>query len=186
MPQTPNTSSSAYCTAIQFFGFYARSLAADVLRATPESPRPSYLAMIDPANPAGQRLLQHLGKGAGEIEAACSIAHRYSPADLNALTGVSAHLLNGLNAARAMWSMYQILKPGSARPDEVPGAKESAELLKALRDGEMIFSFEETQDAGIPSVNQAEPAKLLTPNVVLRASRLFPNYGLNRLTGGGE
>ena len=149
-------------------------------------PRPSYLAMIDPANPAGARLVVHLNRGAGEIEAACGIAQRYLPLDLQALAGVSQILLQGLNAARSMWSMYQILKPGSARPDDVPGARESADLLKALRDGEMIFGFDETQESGLPTVQQAQPSQLLTPNVVGYAQRLFVNYGLNRLNGGGN
>lgn len=186
MAQTPNSSSSAYVTAVQLFDFYTRSIVADTLRWSPSAPRPSYMAMTDSANPAGAKLLVHLNRGAGEIEAACGIAKRYVPDDLAALTGVSQTLLQGLNAARCMWSLYQILKPGSARPEEVPGAKESAELLKSLRDGEMIFGFFETQDAGLPSVVQANPQALLTPNVVGYALRLFPNYGMNRLIGGGS
>jgi hypothetical protein len=48
----------------------------------------------------------------------------------------------------------------------------------------MIFSFEETQQAGLPTVQQAAPSQLLTPNVVGRARRLFPFAGQNRLQGG--
>lgn len=186
MAQTPRTSSAAYVTAKQAMSFVARQLWADILRETPEQPRPSYLAMLDPANPAGDRLLYYLKEGAGEIEAACGVAKRYLPDDLNALTGVSAVLLQKLNTARALWTGYQFLKPATARPDECPGAKESAELLKMLRDGEMIFGFTESQDAGLPSVQEASPNLLVTPNVVGYATRLFPTYGLNRLTGGGE
>lgn len=186
MALTPNSSATAYCTPAQFLTFYTRTLAADMLRATPDAPRPSYLAMLDSTNPAGAKLLFHLARGAGEIEAACSIAQRYQPLDLAALTGVSLTLLQGINAARGMWSLYQTLKPGAARPEEVPGARESAEMLKALRDGEMIFAFAETQESGLPTVQQAQPSQLLTPNVVGYAQRLFPFYGLNRLTGGGS
>lgn len=176
MPQTTNSSAAPYLTAFRFFDYYAPQLAADMLRATPDAPRPSYLAMVDPANPAGQRLLVFLGRGAGEIEAACSIAQRYSPADLNNLTGVSQDLLQGLNAARAMWGIYQRLKPGSARPEDCPGAKESEALLDALRDGQRVFSFFETQAAGLPVVSAPNPSMLLTPNIVGRATRLFPSY----------
>ena len=186
MPLTPNSAATSYCTLVGFFDFYSKQIAADVLRKTSEMPRPSYLAMIDPLNPAGARLQRHLNRGAGEIEAACSIARRYQPADLAVLTGVSRDLLEGLNAARAMWSAYQILKPGSARPEEVPGAKESAELIKALRDGEAIFGFDETMEAGLPDTSPANPSQLLTPNVVGYAQRLFPFYGANRLLGGGN
>lgn len=183
MPQTPNSATTPYCSASQFFDFYSPPLAADVLRAAPEAPRPSYLAMLDPANPAGAKLLVFLSQGAGEIEAACGIARRYVPADLQALTGVSQTLLRGLNAARAMWGLYRRLKPGSARPDDCPGAKESFELLKALRDGEMVFGFDETQEAGLPSVQQANPGKLLTPNVVGKAYRLFGQFGPGYFNG---
>jgi hypothetical protein len=183
---TPNSASTSYCSAVDFFSFYARTIAADMLKPAPEFPRPSYLAMIDPANPAAQKLQIHLNRGAGEIEAACAIAKRYEPEDLNALTGVSQVLLHGINAARCMWSLYQTLKPGSARMEECPGAKESWELLEELRDGQLIFGFFETMDAGLPSVVQAAPAKLVTPNVVGYAQRLFPNYGLNRLINGNQ
>jgi hypothetical protein len=186
MPQTSNSSSSAYCSPEQFFTFYAPQLAADVLRAAPDAPRPSYLAMLDSANPAGAKLLTFLGKGAGEIEAACLVSSRYQPPDLLALTGVSLELLHGLNAARTMWALYQRLKPGSADPKQCPGAIESEALLDALRDNKRIFSFEETQAAGLPSINQASPGALLTPNVVGRAYRLFPQYGPNRLSGQGN
>lgn len=176
---TPCSSDRPYVTAVQFLTFYARSIASDMLKATPESPRPSYLAMIDQTNPAGQRLYYFLGKGAGEIEAACSKGHRYEPADLLALDGVSAVLLQGLNAARSMWALYQKLKPGSARPQDCPAASESEAMLQELRDGNLIFTFTEVQDADLPSVQPMNPNRLLTPNVVGRTARLFPNYGMN-------
>lgn len=176
---TPNSSAAPYCTAVQFFDFYARQLAADMLRASPDGPRPSYLSMIDPQNPVGARLNYFLGKGAGEIEAACTKGHRYNPADLNALNGMSAVLLQGLNAARAMWGLYQRLKPGSARPQDCPAAAESEAMLKELRDGNMIFAFAETQDADLVGVQPPNPSQLVTANVVARAYRLFPGYGSN-------
>lgn len=178
-PQTPLSSTAAYVTAPQFFTFYAYQIAADMLKAQPEAPRPSYLAMIDPANPAAVRLLVFLNAGAGEIESACSVSARYSPDDLNALTGVSRILLQKLNAARAMWLLTQKLKPGTARPDDVPGAVESAKLIEDLRNGERIFSFVESAGAGLPSVNPPAPRQLITGFVVGRAARLFPSYGVN-------
>ncbi len=179
MPMTPESALAAYVTPVQVFGFYARSLIADMLKATPDAPRPSYLAMIDSANPANQRFQVALKKGAGEIEAFCSIAKRYSPDDLQALTGVSLTLLQGLNAARGLWALYTKLKPGTARPEECPGAVESMELLHELRDGECIFGFSEAMSAGLPSVQPPNPNMLVTPNVVSRANRLFVNFGTN-------
>lgn len=188
-PQTSASATTPYVTAAQFFDFFSPQLASDVLRATPDAPRPSYLAMLDPTNPAGAKLLVFLSRGAGEIEAACAIARRYSPLDLQALRGMSQVLLRGLNAARSMWGLYQRLKPGSARPEDCPGAKESESLLRDLRDGQKVFTFEETMDAGLPEVQPANPNRLLTPNVISRAYRLFPGYGLNSVgnyPSGGE
>lgn len=189
MPQTTASSTTPYCSAEKFFQFFAPQLAADVLRATPDAPRPSYMAMLDSTNPAGAKLLVFLSRGAGEIEAVCAIARRYSPADLQALSGMSATLLQGLNAARTMWALYQRLKPGSARPEDCPGAKESEAMLRDLRDGQKIFTFEETMDAGLPSVQPADANRLLTPNVVSRAYRLFPGsyqLGSRNWAGGGD
>jgi hypothetical protein len=140
--------------------------------------------MIDPANPAGKRLLVFLARGAGEIESACAVSARYSPDDLNSLGGVSRALLQQLNAARTMWALYQKLKPGTGRPEDVPGAVESAKMLQDLRNGERIFSFVESAAAGNPSINPACPAQLLTGNIVGRAFRLFPGYGPTGLNSG--
>lgn len=184
MAQTTNSSSVPYCTAPQFFVYYAYQLAADMIRPQPAAPRPSYLAMIDPANPAGKTLLTFLLQGAGDIEAACIVSARYSPADLQSLGGASAAMLQKLNAARSMWAIYQRLKPGTARPEDVPFAVESEKLLQLLRDGERVFSFVETAQAGLPSVSPPQPSMLVTGNIVGRASRLFPGYGSTGLNSG--
>jgi hypothetical protein len=186
MVQTPNTASSSYVSAANFFLCYSPQIVSDLLRPTPDNPPPSYLAMCDSTSVPGARLQFHLDLGAGEIESRCSVSNRYSPTDLQALSGVSQVLLWKLNAARAFWSLNQYLKPLTARPQDVPMAVESAQLLELLEKGEAIFSFTETQGAGIglPIVQQANPSQLLTPNVVARANRLFPNVGLNLLPGG--
>lgn len=187
MPQTPNSADTPYVTHAQLLEFYSKDIVADLLR-TPQLnyPPPSYLAILDSNNYAYQKLLKHLMTGAGQIEAACGIARRYSKLDLQALTGASAALLQKLNAGLGIWSLSQLMKPMTARPDDVPMATECMKLLEALRDGAMIFSFTETQEAGLPKVVEANPGRLLTPNVVGQAIRLFPNYGLNRLVGGGN
>lgn len=192
MPQTSNsiaTSETPYVSAAQFLQCYAKPIVADLCRVVPSAPPPSYLALLDQTNPAGIRLYQHLKIGAGEIEAACTVSKRYSPADLNALTGVSQLLLQKLNAARSMWSLAMYLKPLTARPEEVPMAKESAELMMMLKDGVLIFGFLESAEAGLPSVNAPSLPKLITPDVVSRANRLFPTYNstsqYNRGSGRG-
>ena len=180
MSLTPNSSDVSYCSARQLLYCYTQEIVADLCRISPKAPPPSYLALLDSRNPAGARLLKHLKIGAGEIEGWCGVARRYTKDDLAALTGVSLELLIKLNAARGFWSLCNYLKPISARPEEVPFAKESYELLKLLGEGQMIFSYYETQGAGLPSVNEAQPSQLVTPNVVSYAKRLFPLAGLSR------
>lgn len=186
MAKTPNTSTTPYVTNAQTLEMVAPSILADMLRRSPAAPPPSYLAMADTNNPAGARLYRHLSIGAGEIEAACTVARRYDPEDLAALEGMSRALLQKLNAARGFWSLAQYLKPLTARPEEVPGATESYELLKLLQAGEWIFGLLEAANAGLPTVNPAQPTQLLTPNVVGYARRLFPNFGINRIKPNGS
>lgn len=185
MAQTSNSATTPYVDATAFFQCYAPTIVADLLRPkwNPSAPPPSYLAMLDSTNPAGAQLLFHLKVGAGEIESACAIAQRYLPADLQALTGVSAIMLQKLNAARAMWSLAHTTRPLTARPDDVPFAAESYKMLEELRDGQKIFTFEETEAAGLPDVQPANPAMLVTPNLVARCNRLFPNSPIGNRGG---
>lgn len=183
MALTPLSSSTPYITAAQVFDYYSRSIVADFLKATPTAPRPSYLAMVDPTNPAGIRLLRFLGRGAGEIESHCLMGKRYQPADLAALTGNSAAFLQGLNAARGMWFGYQATKPGTARPEDCPGAVESLEILKALKAGDQIFGFDETADAGLLDTQTGDPAKLQSSQVVNEAARFFGTGGREQWGG---
>ena len=179
MAQTPWSSSVPYCSAPMMLQFYAKPLVADMCRVRPTAPPPSYLALIDQSNPAGAKLYKHLKMGAGEIESNALVAKRYSPEDLQALTGVSQVLLQKLNAARAMWSLQQTLKPITARQEDVPAVKESAELIRMLRDGETIFGFVQSAEAGLPDVVPPRPWELYTPNTLLYANRLFPNFQIN-------
>jgi hypothetical protein len=187
IPQTSNSSLVPYVSAIQTFGFFSQKVIADMLKANTDSPRPSYLACIDPNNYFGRKWLQHIGFGAGEIESAVVVASRYTPADLMNLTGVSQILLQGLNAARALWSAYKILKPGTARPEECPAARESFEMLTQLRDGEKLFSFQESEKAGLVAVIPPNPYALAPgqSTIVPRLVRLFPTYGINSLLNRG-
>ncbi len=188
MPQTPFSSGAPYISNSNFLQCYAQDLVAGLLRSVPSAPPPSYLAMIDPANPAAKKLAFHTGIGAGEIESWCAKARRYTPLDLAALTGVSQEMLWKLNAARGFWSLAQTLKPITARMEDVPFAKESAEILKMLGDGEMIFGYQETMDAGLPVVQPPQQAALVTPNTLGHvAPRLFPGSQFNlRQVGGGD
>ena len=161
-----------------------------MLRAGPSYPNPSYCAMVDPTNPAGAKLQKHLNIGAGEIEMRCAVAQRYTPDDLNALTGVSLEILQKLNAARGYWSLAQFLKPITARMEDCPFAKESQEILQMLTEGQYIFGFRESMNAGLPDVQPPNLNALVTPDALSYVSgRLFPSstFGRNNgRRGGGD
>ena len=185
MAQTPNSTATPYISAADFLLCYSQSIVGDMLRASPQSPPPSYLAILDTTNPAGAKLDFHLKIGAGDIEAACAVSRRYTPEDLAALTGASQTLLKKLNAARGMWSLTQFLKPMTARLEDVPYAKESAEIIQLLCDGARIFGFDESMDAGLPSVQAPSQSQLVTPNALgYVAPRLFPGTQFGRYYGG--
>lgn len=177
MSQTPNSSETPYASPADFLECYAQSIVADMCRRTPNSPPPSYLALLDTNNPAGARLNKHLRIAAGQIEAACGVGRRYTKLDLQALTGVTQQLLVKMNCALGFWSLGNYLKPITARMEDVPGVKDSYELLDMLKNGELVFSTFEAQEAGLVHVNPANPYRLVTPNVVQVAQRLFVRQG---------
>jgi len=83
----------------------------------------------------------------GEVEAACAVSRRYLPSDLLALTGVSQARLHLLVARIVVVLAY------GRRVDlkvEQPWLVQWVEdALHALRDGQRIFGFTETMDAGL-------------------------------------
>ncbi len=183
--QTPLSASTPYCTAANLFDYHDSDQCADMLR-TGVSSRPSVADMEDTGTAVGAMLNRILLSASGRIESVCLIGRRYTPTDLQALTGASLEMLKKLTADLAFWILCQRRQPGTADPKNVAGAMEALEMLKALRDGEQIFGFEESATAGLPTVIQAVPSALLTPNAVARARRIFPFSGPNRLDGGGN
>lgn len=188
MAQTPLSTTAAYCSAADLFVYHDWEQVADFLKAG-QAPRPSKADLLNSSSEAGAALARYLLLGAGRIESMCLIGRRYSPEDLQALHATataSREALVKLNADLAFWYCAQRRQPGTADPKAVPGALEAAELLKALRDGEAVFGFEETADAGLPDVIQAVPSRLLTPNTVARARRIFPLSYPNILDANGD
>lgn len=185
MAQTPLSTTTPYASVTDLFVYHDQEQVADFLR-TGQQPRPSLAAMQDSTSVPGSMLVRYLMLASGRIEQVCLIGHRYDPEDLQALAGASLEVLKKLACDLAFWSLAQRRQPNTADPKNVPGAAESLEMLKALRDGEAIFGLEESADAGLPSVQQANPDALYTPDAVARARRLFPRSYPNTLNGSGD
>lgn len=89
----------------------------------------------------------------GELESACLKGDRYQPPDLQALItqgGVSAGYLKDIVAALQVMRLYN--RRGGLQPSDLAVKRyevAQAELLN-LANGSSIFSFQETEDAGVP------------------------------------
>lgn len=183
-PQTPLSTSTPYASVTDLLVWHDGDQVADFLRIG-NTARPSVMSMLDSTSAPGAMLVRFLMLASGRIESTCLIGHRYNPVDLQALTGASLESLKKLCSDLCFWHLAQRRQPGTADPKNVPGALEALEMLKALRDGEAIFGFQETADAGLPSVVQMAPSQLYTPNAVSRARRIFPLTQINLLNNGG-
>lgn len=188
MPQTPFSTSTPYCSAADLFVYHDPEQVGDMLK-TGSGTRPSVASMLDSTSTPGALLQRFLLSASGRVESTCSVARRYTPSDLAALLGsgtAGEQILIKLVADLCFWQLCQRRQPATADVKNTPGAAEAFEYLKQLANGDCIFGFVESANAGLPVVQEAAPAMLLTPNVVTQAIRLFPSYGLNNLLGGGN
>ncbi len=128
-----------------------------------------------------------LGWGAGEIESACFAGARYSPADLNSLTGVSLQNLQGLNAGLALYKLFRFRDPNKAMSDE---EALHFQKLQQLRLGERIFGLQEVADAGV-GMEVTNQSNSMIDQLGLTTMQARPYYGqrtnrLRNLARGGE
>jgi hypothetical protein len=141
MPKTVNTSLTSYAPAAEILKRGDWRVFADLCSDTGARLATSAVVLTDP------NFLALLLDASGELEAACLVSQRYQPVDLAALTGVAQ--------ARLYRLLYRlmVLLAYERRPDrqlEQPWLQEKVEQdLQALREGQRIFSFTETQDAGL-------------------------------------
>ncbi len=179
MAKTPLTSAAPYCSAEAFFDYHDAEAVADLLRDK-DAPRPVLAALKLSTNPLGAKLLRFLLAATGEIESAALEGKRYTPADLAALTGSAKEFLVRLTADVAFWRLSRRRQPLSADSKRVPGADDVEQTLQKLKDGERIFGFIESADAGLDQAIQSriETAPTYEPDpVTKRARTLFGTHG---------
>ena len=144
MPLTPNSSTAPYCTGTQFTVIFDWRTAADLLSDIDAS------LTNAAAVAASAVLLEMLMEGAGQIEMATSIGNRYQPADLTTLAASGTAMgsrIARLNAAITMEYCWR------RRPDKempaMPEFEEASLMLKSLSEGELVFGFVESMNAGV-------------------------------------
>lgn len=146
MALTPNSAASSYATPADMLVHYDIRTVADLVNdqgtRTGGSPNP-----IPASVEANTTLIKIMNAAAGIIEAACLRSVRYAVADLQALTGCSKEFLIQINCDLAMGLLYR------RRPDKgqiPPFFTAAMAWLEQLANGEAVFAFAETEDAGLP------------------------------------
>jgi phage gp36-like protein len=84
-------------------------------------------------------------RASGEVEMACYRGEKYTPTDLESLTGASQAALKGLVCDLAF---YHLAKRRIPEPEKVSGYKEARETLASLIKGDLVFGIQESARAG--------------------------------------
>lgn len=180
MALTPNTSSTAFCTPAQLLDFYDENLLGQLADDTG-----------NPVSPTGllnnAKVAAALSAAAGDIEAACSVAGRYLPSDLQALIaagGNGALRLARLNADLAFASLRE--RRGYRSEADFPQIARAFLFIERLRLGERIFAFVEVEQAGVGSMQDQGATALRTkPLATTVARRYFGRRGRCYPAGNG-
>jgi hypothetical protein len=186
---TPKSACQPFALAADLFVYHTPEEIGDFVRDGQES-RPASAVMSDPTSQYGSIVYKHLMLATGRILAEAQVGKRYQPCDIINLvqtTGNQGFIVSGgqlaiqMTCDIAFFTLACRKRPMGANLENIPGVKQTFDLLKLLAKGEAIFSFEESAQAGLPEVVQAQPYALFTPNIVRRCERVFPNFGSNSL-----
>ena len=165
---TPLTSATPYCSATDFVKRYDVRSIGD--RLGDVGIRVDATSVLTDTNLAALLL-----QASGMVEEACLRGRRYTPTDLQSLTGSGLERLRGLVADLALWLIYN-RRPDPTRP--IPSQCQTASnTLELLASGYRIFSLGEHADAGkeikviSPTTGEVSPRSSLP--LTQRASRLF-------------
>ena len=141
MPLTPISSATAYATPADMATRYDVRTTGDLVED--DGTQESSANLLTNA-----KLLALLADASGEVESACLVAGRYTPADLQALTGNSQQFLVGLVCAITAQRLYE--RRWLEGDDVLPRYEWAQQYLKKLSTGENIFAFAEVAAAGLP------------------------------------
>src|SRR5262245_50972481 len=158
------TSSSAYATAQDLINAHDAGQIGNWATDTKVALTPTQI-LSDPIVAAA------LLRASGEVEQACFVGERYTPTDLAALTGASAAALKGMVCDLAF---YHIGKRRVPEPEKIAGYKEAKQMLQDLRDGKLIFGFQDAADAArVSSIDMRSASTGNERRPTGGASRLF-------------
>lgn len=156
MAQICNSSQVSYATPQDFINRVDVKIPGLLCRDDQTEATPAAL-LVDPV------LQVCLEDASGAVEAECLVARRYSPEDLQALTGVSRQFLKRIVCGITI--QYLRWRRGIMEPTTYPMYLESVKWLELLGNGEAIFALTGTEQAGLPHTVRITPQDLykLTP-----------------------
>lgn len=156
----------SFATPAEFLERYDARIFGDVVRDNDEQATPAEL-LTDP------NLQAALNDASGLIESACLVGERYTPTDLEALTGNSLYHLKRICCDVAMALLLQ--RRPSSDPDKDTERLEIAEKhLDKLRDGERVFYRGDNVDqAGVPDTTGPTTVDLENLNSIRRRVRNY-------------
>jgi hypothetical protein len=179
MTQTPDSSLVPYATPQQALQFLDVRQVGDLISDQGIRVQPAQI-VGDMTHPPDPNFLAALEAASGEVESACLVSQRYRPADLQALIGVSAVMLQKIVARLAMADLHWRRYPDK----DLPAAGVWAhDMLQKLRDGHRIFGTLEAEAAGNLEQQFLDLGTIQTVNLsTLQTQRYFGVRGdVNRL-----
>lgn len=156
MSITPLSATTPYCTASDFLSRFDWRPIAQLMNDA-NSNAVTAAMLIDITTTEGARLNTILMDCSGEIEASALLGGRYSPTDLQSLTGASLAYLKRLICDIAIGRCYE------RRPGQNPWAQATLtarQLLNAIASGEAIFGTQEAVDASHLETKYDTPQKV--------------------------
>jgi hypothetical protein len=130
VPKTVLTSATTYCAADVFIETHDARKVGDLLLDNGTRD----------ADPESSTIVARaLLWASGMVETACLKGARYTPTDL------------------AFWFLCKRRHKVAVKAKEIAGVEEAFEMLQWLAEGERIFSFQETADAGLPATETETP-----------------------------
>jgi hypothetical protein len=134
-----------------------------------------FVTLTTAGTPENTLLLQHLLGSTGELEAACTKGERYQPSDLANLAASGTASGSYLFDVLTWLTIPRIYR---RRPDLLERLEteilRGADVLEKLEKGEMVFSFVQTQIAGVITHQSETPRQVQhRDGLEVQATRLY-------------
>ena len=171
MSITPLSTLTPYCDGPTLVKRYDVRYLGDLLTDIGYRADAEAISLGDPQLLEGGIVQEFLMDASGMVEASCLVADRYSPIDLQSLTGASQRFLAGIVADLAVFGIECRRQPDK---EPTPRQKMAFHWLDQLEKGTAIFGTQEAADAGLPQMQYQTNRDLISENLsTVRAARYF-------------